>query len=73
LGFHQLMEFGLKEYLIRQLCLVLGDQCWSVCAVESILDNLVIFAGTSQNVDGGLFKPGLVLDSAEVKMAMNCT
>src|SRR5690606_21290501 len=50
----ELMQLRLQQRLVRQLSLVLGDQCRGQAAVEGVVHHFVILAGTQQHADGRL-------------------
>ncbi len=45
------MELRLKELLVWQLCLVLGNESRREGSIESVLHNLIVFAGAKQYTD----------------------
>ena len=51
----ELMQFGLQQFLVRQLGLVLSDEGWGQASAQRVLHHFVVFAGAQQQADGGVF------------------
>src|SRR6266568_4771132 len=65
----ELMQLGPQQFLVREVCLVLGNQGRRYCAAESIFDHLVVFAGAEQNSDGRAFMrfADIAIESFQIK------
>ena len=49
------MQFRLEQFLVGQLCLILGNQRRGERAAEGVFHDLSVFAGAQQHANGRLF------------------